>query len=377
MYTGRVGNRDEFSTWVEIDLKAIENNVRLVLQQTRVTVMAVVKANAYGHGAVPVARAAMQGGASWLGVARVEEALELRAAGLNIPTLLLGYTPPNKVREVITQQISMTVWNTNQILLASTAADQVGLIARLHLKIDTGMRRIGVLPEEAVQFSRFINQTPGVQLEGIFTHFAYADELDTITTSQQEQLFRNALEQIHPNIPSRVLVHASNSAASLTRPSAHFDMVRLGIAMYGLQPSNEIPLNEGFRPALTWKTVLSQIKIVPSGNEISYGHEYVTRAEERIGTIPLGYADGFRRIPGSCVLVRGYKVPVVGTICMDQCMLNLDAVPECAVGDEVVIIGSQDGKRISADELAKVWGTINYEVVCGIVPRVPRVYRQS
>jgi alanine racemase len=375
MYTGRVGNQAEFSSWVEVDLQAIENNVRLVQQRTHAEVMAVVKANAYGHGAVPVARAALKGGATWLGVARIEEALELRADGLNIPILLLGYTPPGKVKEAISQNISMTVWNASQIQLASSMAEQIGLPARIHLKIDTGMHRIGIFPSDVAQFSRVIVQTPGLQLEGVFTHFACADEIDAATTSQQEGLFRNALEQIQLSVPSGVLVHASNSAASLTRPSAHFDMLRLGIAMYGLQPSREVPLPVGFQPALTWKTVLSQVKTLPPGNGISYGHEYITRSEEHIGTIPLGYADGFRRVHGSYVIVRGCKVPVVGIICMDQCMLNLDTVPDCSVGDEVVIIGSQHGMHISADELAKVWGTINYEVVCGIGPRVPRVYR--
>jgi alanine racemase len=375
MYTGRVGNQAEFSSWVEVDLQAIENNVRLVKQRTHAEVMAVVKANAYGHGAVPVARAALKGGATWLGVARIEEALELRADGLNTPILLLGYTPPGKVKEAISQNISMTVWNASQIQLASSMAEQIGLPARIHLKIDTGMHRIGIFPSDVAQFSRVIVQTPGLQLEGVFTHFACADEIDSATTSQQEGLFRNALEQIQLSVPSGVLVHASNSAASLTRPSAHFDMVRLGIAMYGLQPSREVPLPVGFQPALTWKTVLSQVKTLPPGNGISYGHEYITRSEEHIGTIPLGYADGFHRVHGSYVIVRGCKVPVVGIICMDQCMLNLNTVPDCSVGDEVVIIGSQDGMHISADELAKVWGTINYEVVCGIGPRVPRVYR--
>lgn len=367
-------NKDAYATWVEIDLSAIENNVRFIVQETGVQVMAVVKANGYGHGAVQAAQAALRGGATWLAVARIEEALELRQEGLKAPILLLGYTPPACMGEAILNDLSLTVWSAEQVQAAAIHANRANKPASLHLKVDTGMSRIGVQPEAARHLAEQIATSDGVTLEGIFTHFARADEADRATTDEQERLFIKALAELDSAGLRPPLVHCANSAASLTRPSAIFDLVRLGIAMYGLHPSRECPLPDSFRPALSWKTVLSQVKALPPGRGVSYGHEYTTRAEERIGTIPVGYADGLRRGAPNQALAAGVKVPVVGRVCMDQVMLQLDKVPEAKAGDEVVLIGEQGGERISAEEVAERWGTINYEVVCGIGRRVPRVY---
>jgi alanine racemase len=369
-----VGNQHRYSTWVEIDLSAIENNVRLSRERSGTDVMAVVKANGYGHGAAPVSKAALKGGANWLGVARASEGLELRQAGLSCPILLMGYTPSEKVEEAIQAQLSMTVWNPSQVAYAGSLGQRVGISARLHLKIDTGMNRIGVPPSQALDIANLIVRTPGVVFEGIFTHFARADEDDQSTSDAQENLFRRLLPEIHRLAPPGLIVHATNSASGLYRSSQGYDLIRLGIAMYGLEPSAAKPLPPGFRPALSWKTVLSHVKLVPPGQGISYGHEYFTTKEERIGTIPLGYADGFRRLNGNRVLVNGIKVPVVGRVCMDQCMLQLDAAPEARPGDEVVIIGNQGSESLGAGDVARLWETINYEVVCGIGARVPRVY---
>ncbi len=369
-----IQGENTYSNWLEIDLGAIENNVRWLLRNTGVQVMVIVKANGYGHGAVPAAQAALRAGATWCGVARIDEALELRRAGLDCSILPLGFTPAGRVQEAIAERISLTVWSEEQIRLASTAAQRVGQPARLHLKVDTGMSRLGAQPEEALALAVQLANLPGVTFEGLFTHFARADEADSSTTESQESTFRQLLSALDAKGLRPPLVHAANSAASLTCPSAYFNLVRVGIAIYGLQPSAECPLPEEFRPALSWKAVLSQVKVLPPGRGVSYGHEYTTCSEERIGTLPAGYADGLRLGKGNQVLVGGQRVPVVGRVCMDQALLQLDGVPHARLGDEVVLIGTQGSEQISVEEVARRWGTINYEVVCGINPRVPRLY---
>ncbi len=362
------------STWAEVDLSAIKANIRYFLERTGTQVMAIVKANAYGHGALPVAQAALDAGATWCGVARVKEALELRQAGLNCPILILGYPPENSYQEMIAERVSMTVWDLNQVRAISAAATQVNQPAHLHLKVDTGMSRLGIPPSDASALIQAAAQLPNVQIEGLFTHFARADEDDQSPSDHQEALFHSLLDRLDAAGIQIPLIHAANSAASLTRPAVYFNCVRVGIAMYGLHPSAECPLPSGFRPALRWKTVIAQVKTLPPGRGVSYGHEYTTTRSERIGTLPVGYADGFRRTAGNQVLVRGQLVPVVGRVTMDQIMVQLDAVPEARQGDEVVLIGEQDGSRITAEEVAARWGTINYEVTSGISHRVPRVY---
>jgi alanine racemase len=366
--------RGRHSTWVTVDLDAIKANIRYFLDRTKVQVMAVVKANAYGHGAVPVARAALEAGATWCGVARVNEAQDLRQAGLDCPILILGYTPDARYKEMIDQRVSMTVWDLSQIEDISAVASQMNKDARLHLKVDTGMSRLGVNPKEVISLIQKISVYPNIHIEGLFTHFARADEADSMPTDAQEELFHDLLAKLKEAGVHIPVVHAANSAASLTRPSSYFNCVRVGIAMYGLHPSLECPLPPFFRPALAWKSVLSQVKTLPPSRGISYGHEYTTLREERIGTVPVGYADGFRRVPGNQVLVGGRKVPVVGRVTMDQIMVQLDSVPEASVGDEVVIIGRQGDESITAENIAARWGTINYEVTSRIAHRVPRIY---
>jgi alanine racemase len=328
-----------YSTWVEIDLGAIEDNVRYVRDLSGVEVMAIVKANAYGHGALPVAQAALQSGGTWCGVARIEEALELRGAGLDCPILLLGYTPAGGMLDAVNHKISMTVWSYEQVEKASAIGIKTGASALLHLKVDTGMGRLGIPPQGTLALAEHITNTPGIILEGLFTHFARADELDKAPSDHQEDIFRTVILKLEEAGLRPPLVHAANSAASLTRPSAHFNLVRFGIAMSG----------------------------------VSYGHEYITQKDERVGTIPVGYADGFRRTPGNYVLVGGRRAPVIGRVCMDQILVQLDEVPEAQAGDTVVLLGDQGNSRITAEDLAEVWGTINYEVVCAIRARVPRV----
>ena len=369
-----MSNINNYSSWAEIDLDAIRNNVRFVAQLTQVPVMAIVKANGYGHGAVPVARAALEGGAAWCGVARFEEALELRNSGLECPILLLGYTPPGKYSEAIEKQISMTVWDEKQCNALAEAACKLKIPAKLHVKVDTGMSRLGVQVEQAAKLIEALNSNKNILFEGLFTHFACADDIDPQSTDKQILLFNNLIAELSSKNLLPKLIHASNSAGIYRRLDARYNLVRLGIALYGLQPSKEWQLPPEIHPALTWKSVLSQVKLLPANRGISYGHTYFTQKEEKIGTIAVGYADGFRRTTGNVVLIHGKRAPVVGRVCMDQIMVNLDNIPEAKAGDEVVLIGKQGDACLTAEEIAGLWNTINYEVVCGIGARVPRIY---
>jgi len=363
-----------YSTWTIIDKLAIQNNVRRLKEITATEVMAIVKANAYGHGAVPVARAALQGGASWFGVARASEASELRQAGIQAPILLLGYTPRAHFEEMIRNDVSLTVWDPGQLSLLSETAAQVGQPAKIHINVDTGMSRLGVQTEEALALTALARDTPGIIYQGLFSHFARADERDPAATDQQWKSFQDIRNELASAGLLPPWVHHANSAASLTRKETALSLVRIGIAMYGLHPSPDCRLPADFHPALSWKSILSQVKELPPGRGVSYGHEYVTTDIERVGTIPVGYADGFRRCPGNQVLVGGKRVPVIGRVTMDYILVQLDDVPGAKAGDEVVLLGSQGQESISAEEVAGNWGTINYEVTCAISPSVPRLY---
>ncbi|HSB88503.1 MAG TPA: alanine racemase [Anaerolineales bacterium] len=364
---------DPPSTWIEVDTSVLASNVRALARLTGVPVMAVVKANAYGHGLKLVARAVEQAGAAWIGVARPEEGFELRRSGVRLPILVLGLTPSRQLEGAVASDLSLTVWSAEQIEAASQAALRSGRSARLHLKVDTGMGRLGATPERAQALASLAGGRAGVLLEGAYTHFARADEPDAETTRSQERVFRDVLTTLEASGVRPEWIHAANSAAAIAHPSTRFGLVRAGVAVYGLHPSPICQLPSDFRPALAWKSQLSQVKTVPPGRGLSYGHIYTTRSAERIGTIPVGYADGLRRVDGNQVLVGGRRVPVVGRVCMDQILVRLDDVESAAVGDEVVVIGAQGSERITAEEVAERWGTINYEVVCGLSARVPRV----
>jgi alanine racemase len=319
------------SNWLEIDRGALAHNLQRFKELTSVRVMAVVKANGYGHGITEVAKVAARSGAAYCGVARVDEALELRRAGVDIPV-------------------------------------------KVHITVDTGMSRLGAKPEEAYELVQRLSKEKDIDLEGIFTHYACADEPDNPLTAQQESLFLDLLSEIQSLGLRPKIAHASNSAAALTRPSSHLDMVRIGIALYGMPPSPEVQLPEDFRPSLTWKAQLTSVFTLPPGSGISYGHRYRTTGYERIGVVPVGYGDGYRRVSGNQVLIGGKRIPVVGRVCMDQIMVQLDELPTAQVGDEVVLLGSQGDETISASELAQKWGTINYEATCDLSARVPRFY---
>jgi alanine racemase len=362
------------STWVEVDLGAVHQNVSLLKRITGATVMAVVKANAYGHGIVEVARAALAGGAGWCGVARIEEALILRQAGIQAPILVTGYTAQESLAEAIDSDISLAVYAPEQADIFSNAARSSNSQLKVHAKIDTSMGRLGVFPEEGLPLIRRLNQLPGLEVEGVFTHFASADEPQNPSTDLAIDRFQRLLDELGAANLRPPLVHAANSATALYYPRARFDLVRCGISIYGLHPSSEAPLPSGFRAALAWKARLTSIKTLPPGHGVGYNARYVTKGYESIGTVSVGYADGFRRRLGNFVLVEGQRVPVVGGVCMDQCMLQLDQVPGARMGDEVVLIGQQGDSLITAEEVASAWGTVNYEVVCGLAARVNRFY---
>jgi alanine racemase len=370
-------NTQAYSTWLEVDLGVIKQNIKTIKKMTGTQVMAVIKANGYGHGVLAAAKAAEQAGAEWCGVARMEEALNLRAAGITSAIMVLGYTPPVMVPEAIRNDIHVAIYDAHMARAYAAYAKETAKRLKAHVKVETGMGRLGMDPEEVPGFLESLEGNGGIYIDGIFTHFARADEPEADLTDKQLARFTTLLGELRKAGLYPETVHAANSAAVLNYPEAYFDLVRPGIAIFGLNPSPNSPLPETFRPALTWKARLTSVRTLPPEHGVSYGSIYVTSGEERIGVIPVGYGDGFRRVAGQQALVHGKLVNVVGRVCMDQCMLQLDDVPEAAPGDEVVLFGEQDGQRITVEDLAERWGTINYEVVCGLADRLPRLYYES
>lgn len=289
--------------------------------------------------------------------------------------LILGFTPAERVPEALEARLSLTIWSLDQLEAVRAAASSTGHGAGVQVKVDSGMNRIGVRPQEAVELVRQARGINGVTCQGVYTHFACADSADRGPTLRQHAVFTEVVEGLQAAGLRPEWVHAANTAGGLAYPEARWDLVRTGVGVYGMHPSSDVPLPDDFEPALQWKSRLTQVRVVPPGQGLSYGHGYVTRAEERIGTVAVGYADGLRRVDNNLVLVGGRRVPVVGRVCMDQCLVQLDGVPEAKTGDEVVLLGAQEGARITAEEIGARWGTINYEVTCGITERVARRYR--
>lgn len=375
-----VVTRAERPTWVEIDLSAIANNTRQVksLVGSAVSIMASLKADAYGHGALKVARTVLLNGASMLGVATVSEAAPLREAGINAPILVFGYVPPWQMREAVRLGLTITLYARESAQALSRAALALKRTVNVHVKVDTGMGRLGIRAErieEIVALMQEVQALPRLGLEGIFTHFAIADSVDLTHARMQLSRFLDVLEAVERRGLLPPLVHAANSAALLKLPEARFTMVRPGVALYGLDPSEEVRLPGGFRPALSFKTQVAQVKDIPAGESIGYGGTYVAEEATRIAVLPVGYADGFRRGPTNwgTVLIHGQEAPIVGRVCMDQCMIDVSEIAQVRAGDEVVLIGQQGQTSLSAERVAQRLGTSNYEVVSAILARVPRV----
>lgn len=372
---------DGIVTWAEIDLDAITANLRRFKQHVgeRVKVIAVVKANAYGHGATPVAKTALQAGAEMLAVHRLIEGVALRQAGLQAPILIMGYTPADGATMVVENRLTPSLMTFEFAQALSRRASALGAEVPVHVKVDSGMSRYGLFPEETLDFLRGLASLPGLQLEGLFTHFATADWSDLSYARQQLAVFnqvRQAALGAGFNFP---LVHAANSAATMMLPEAHFDAVRPGIALYGLDPSSEWPPVFEIQPALALKSTVSRVRTLPAGAGVSYSRTYVTSKPTLAALVPAGYGDGYHRCLSNRgqVLIRGRRAPVIGRVCMDQFVVDASAIPDVQPDDEVVLVGRQGDERISAEEVAALAGTINYEVTTSLLPRVARVYLQG
>lgn len=365
-------------TWVEVNLDAIQANVTALRRLARSPhLMAIVKANGYGHGALPVAEAALSAGADWLGVASVEEGANLRQGGIAAPILVLGYVAPGQAEEVIQHDLRVAMFDLNLADALAQAARSAGGRAHVHLKIDTGMSRVGLRPDEVSEFARSLKDLPEVEVEGVFTHFAAADDPSRDEyTAQQVAGFEKALAELKAVGITPTIRHAANTAGLLIHPESHYDMVRAGIAMYGLPPDPAVDWPVSLTPALSWKSRIGMVKWIEPETAVSYGCTYHSQGRERIATIPVGYADGYsRRLSNNAdVLIGGHRCSVVGRVCMDQLLVRVPDGVVAAVGDEVVLIGEQGGERITATELAQRIETINYEVICSIGQRVPRIY---
>ncbi|MGZ3673761.1 MAG: alanine racemase [Ktedonobacterales bacterium] len=372
--------RPDRPTWLEVDLSAIGHNTQRIKQLVGpdVRVLVSLKADAYGHGAQRVARTVLHNGASWLGAATVSEGEPLRAVGIAAPILIFGYTAPWQAREAVRLDLRATVYSLESARALSRAARDLGREARVHVKIDTGMARLGLRAEDVpaiVAFFEALRELPGLTVEGVFTHFATADSADQTYARRQLERFTHVLAALDERGLRPLLTHASNSAATLALPEARFDMVRPGAAIYGLQPSDEVRLPEEFTPGLAFKTQVAQVKDLPPGEGIGYGASFVTERATRIAVLPVGYADGFRRAPATWgeVLVRGHRAPLVGRVSMDQCVIDVTAIPGVRQGDEVVLIGRQGDETLTAEDVARRLGTISYEVVAELLARVPRI----
>ncbi len=368
-----------YVTWTEIDLDAIAWNVLRLKKHVgeHTELMAVVKANAYGHGTLPVARVALQNGATRLAIGRVDEAIKLRKAGIDVPILLMCFTTPAQSPDIVRYRLTPTVNALKQAqALSKAVAAQGAPPLPIHIKVDSGMGRFGLMPDEVLDFARAVAAIPGLTLEGFYTHFSTADEADTSHTHRQFALYRQLLHQIEEaGIPVRIK-HVANSAATMRFPEMHLDMVRCGIAIYGLYPSPGMERSLDLRPAMALKSRVGRVRTLPSGWAISYGRTYVTTRPTLVALVPVGYGDGYHRILSNrgAVLICGQRAPLLGRVCMDQFVVDITGITGVEEGDPVVLLGRQGQDQIHADEIAAWAATINYEVVTAILPRVPRVY---
>ena len=372
----------DFSTrwaWAEVHTGLISHNVAIVAQRTApVQVWAVVKANGYGHGAVQVANASLAGGATGLCVAIVDEAVALRRAGITAPILLLSEQPPELADLIVGYQLTPTVTTTRGAAVLAASAAAADQTVKVHIKVDTGMHRVGVAPEEAVSLASFISSYDSLTIEGVYTHFAVADDPSHPANAAQLDAFNTVLENFSSRGINPPLVHAANSAAALANEPSRFTMVRLGIAMYGLRPGAGVAdLCAGLIPAMSLKARVSAVRWVEAGEAVSYGLVRPLAKGSLIATVPIGYADGVPRALGRTkiqVLLNGVPRTIAGTITMDQLMIDCESDSSVMVGDEVVLIGKQGDHSVTADDWAEALGTIGYEIVCGISLRIFRRY---
>ena len=368
-------------TYAEIDLDALHENYLYLLSKlsSSVGVLAVIKADAYGHGALPVGRCLERAGVKMLGVANVSEGIELREGGIKAPVVLLGGSFPGEEREVIEYRLTPVLYHREMAEGLAQEARRLGVRLPVHIKVDTGMGRLGIPWQEAPSFFEWIKGLPSLKVEGLMSHFSSADEEDKAFSQEQLSRFQGVVEEAERRGLSPAFLHIANSAALLTFPPSHFNMVRPGIILYGAHPT--LSFKESFpqplRPVMSLKSRIAAIKPHPPSSPISYGRTYHTRKESLIATVPIGYADGYpRRLSNKGkVLVRGRRVQVVGVVTMDWIMVDVSEVPGVRIGDEVVLIGKQGREEISVEEVACWADTIPYEILCGVGKRVPRVYK--
>ena len=370
--------------WAEVDLDAIwENMVHMkenIAENTKI--LAVIKTDGYGHGGVPIAKMLEQLDFMFgYAAATYEEAHVLREAGVKKPILILGYTFPYCYEELIREEIRPAVYRRDTVEELAAAAAKVGKKAKVHIKVDTGMGRIGITPdEEGLEFVRFLLEHPELEVEGIFTHFAKSDEADKTSANHQLELFQNFIDKIQTELGITIPVkHCSNSAAILEMPQANMDMVRAGITTYGLYPSEEVSKDiVPLRAAMSLYSHIVYCKTIHSGQSVSYGGLFTAQKDTRVATIPVGYGDGYpRSLSGKgYVLIHGKKAPILGRVCMDQFMVDISEIPEAMDGDKVTLLGMDGTERITAEELGELSGRFNYEFVCDLGKRIPRVYIQ-
>lgn len=365
-------------TRLEIDLDAIAFNLRGVRARVGpgVKMLTAVKANGYGHGMVEAAQVAVEVGTDMLGVAIVEEGVTLREAGLTVPILVLGSALPEQAAAIVRHRLTQTVCTVELAEALAGRAAAEGQTARVHVKVDTGMGRLGLPMNDVVPFLRRLAGWQSLIVEGIFTHFPTADDADKRLTIEQTHRFRALLTELECLGLRPAIGHAANSGAILDLPESYFDMVRPGLIVYGYYPVGHVSRSILLRPAMTWKTRIGYLKRVPAGTGLSYGLTYVTPTDTMIATLPVGYADGYSRALSNrgLVLVRGQRAPIVGRVCMDQCLVDVGHILDVSIGDDVVLIGRQGTEELSMDDLASRLGTIPNEVVCLMGQRVPRVF---
>lgn len=368
-------------TVVEIDLDAMSHNVEFFRNKIpeKTKLMAIVKADAYGHGSVPVVKHLKTIGVRYFAVAFLDEAIELRRAGIFDPILILGYTPNHGVEQAYKYDIALTVFTKDKIDQIHKVGKRLRKKLRIHIKVDTGMGRIGLFPSELHDFILYTKKSPWIQVEGIFTHFSTADEKDKSFTLKQYEQFKQEINKIK-TIEKIPYIHLSNSAAMIDLPELEQTMARLGISLYGLPPSKEVHLSaQALKPVMSFKTKVIYIKKLNIGQTVSYGATFKATRETMVATLPIGYADGLpRRLSNKgYVLIHGQKAPIIGRICMDQTMIDVTDIPGVKPYDEVIIYGKQDHQYISVDENAQMLDMINYELVTMIGKRIPRLYRKD
>lgn len=373
-------------TWAEVDIDAVKHNFNEIKRSVSndAGIMCVIKADAYGHGAVFLGKLYEELGAQRFAVSNIEEALQLRENGLSLPVLILGFTPADMAKELADNNISQAVFSEEYAKELSDEAVKQNVNVKIHIKLDTGMSRIGFMYQDKERDNDSLAQIeracryPNLVSEGIFTHFAVSDEADEgrEATLHQFDCFSSAVKKLSDDGFEFPVVHCSNSGAIIDYKQAHLNCVRAGIILYGLAPSSKLAQRLDLRPAMQIKSVIAQVKTVEEGTPVSYGGTYVTNRPTKIATVPIGYADGYTRALGNraYMTVKGKKAPVVGRVCMDQLMLDVSDIDDIRSGDEVTVIGDGKNNTMSFDEMAALTGTINYELVCLVGKRVPRVY---